>query len=90
MTAKGLTPPAEKPPYGDIALENRVGNKLSYERMQQIRKTLLHFNWCSERASLLLQLSMIDVYGDVDHEAQTGSFYDYREQGWIVARVVPR
>lgn len=76
-------------PYGDIALENRVGNALPPERLAQIRGILRHFNWTTERPHVVLQLAEIEVYGDVDGAAQVGSFYDYRHQGWVVAKVVP-
>lgn len=72
----------------DIQLTNHVGNQIPNARMLQIRGILRHFNWGTERVKLVMALADIDVHGDVDAGAQVGTFFDYREQGWIVARVV--
>lgn len=87
MEAKSTA--VEKPPYGDITLECRIGNPIPNDRQLQIRGILRHFNWKTERVSVVMRLAEIDVHGDVDAEAQMGTFYDYRSQGWFVVRVVP-
>lgn len=71
-----------------IVLENRIGNPLTPERLRQIEAILRHFNWKTERAALVEALSQVSVHGDVDAIRGEGSFYDYRQQGWVVARVV--
>lgn len=85
-----VTMPESEGPYARIVLEHgQVGNALSDARERQIRSLLRHFNWKTERARLLKALDEIDVRGEIDAEKREGSFYDYREQGWLIARVVP-
>lgn len=89
MNPEHAAMPESDGPYGRVVLEcGKVGNPISDPRQRQIRSLLMHFNWKTERASLLQALADIDVHGDVDHAFQMGTFYDYREQGWIAARVV--
>lgn len=77
-----------KPPMGDIALTNSVGNVLPEARLREIRGVLRHYNWSTERPQLVQRLSELSVHGDVDAAAQTGTFYDYVHMGWVIAKVV--